>query len=53
MGLVFDKGAVTDALNTAANDDVPDDAITHGPSPTSITRVPVHRDVDHRSTDWM
>jgi len=53
MCFVLDKGTVADALDAAAHDDMADRAITQGPSPTSITRVPVQRDADHRSTDWM
>jgi hypothetical protein len=53
MGFVLDKGTVADTLDAAAHDDMADHAITHGPSPASITRVPVQRDADHRSTDWM
>jgi hypothetical protein len=33
IGLVLDKGAIADALNTAAHDDMADYPITHAPSP--------------------
>jgi hypothetical protein len=33
--------------------DMADDAIAHVRSPASITRVPVQRDADQRSTDRM
>ena len=46
--LVFDKGAEADALHAAMHDDVADDA--HASSPTSMTRAPVKRDIDQRST---
>jgi hypothetical protein len=51
MRFVLDKSAIAHALNTAADDDMADHAIAHAPSPGSMTRAPVQRDADHRSTD--
>jgi len=51
MRFIFHKGAIADALDTPAHDDMADDAIAHAPSPASMTRAPVQRDADHRSTD--
>jgi len=48
---IFHKGAIADALDTPAHDDMADDSIAHAPSPASMTRAPVQRDADHRSTD--
>jgi hypothetical protein len=53
IGLIFDKGTIADALHAAAHKDMPDHAIAHGPPPVSMTRAPVQREADHRSTDWM
>ena len=48
---ILDKSAIAHALDTAADDDMADHAIAHAPSPASMTRAPVQRDADHRSTD--
>ena len=49
--LVLDKGAKADALHAPVHGDVADRA--HLVSPTSMTRAPVQRDVDQRSTERM
>ena len=46
--LVFDEGAEADALHAAVHDHVANDA--HASSPASMTRAPVKREVDQRST---
>jgi hypothetical protein len=47
--LVFHEGAVANALYTSVDDDVTDDA--HSFSSTLMTREPVQREVDQRSTE--
>ena len=47
--LVLDEGAEADALHAAAHDHVADDA--HASSPASMTRAPVKREIDQRSTE--
>src|SRR5476651_1581931 len=51
--VMLDEGAVADALHAAAHADVASDArlFVHSSSPASITRVPVQRETDQRSTD--
>jgi hypothetical protein len=53
MRFVLDKSAIAYALNPAADHDMADHAIAHALSPASMTRAPVQRDADHRSTDLM
>ena len=47
--LVLDEGAEADALHAAVHDHVADDA--HASSPASMTRAPVKREIDQRSTE--
>jgi hypothetical protein len=49
MRFDFDESAKADALDATMHDDVADD--THAISPTSMTRAPVQREVDQRSTE--
>ena len=51
--LVLDEGTVSDPLNPAAHNDMTDNTIAHANSPASMTRAPVQRDADNRSSDRM
>jgi len=53
MRFILDKSAIAHALDTATDDDVEDHAIAHVRPPVPMTRAPVQRDADHRSTDLM
>jgi hypothetical protein len=49
--LVLDKGAITDALNLTAHNNVANDVAAHPNSPASKMRAPVQRETDQRSTE--
>jgi hypothetical protein len=49
--LLLDKGAIADALDLAAHNDMANDTAAHASSPASMTRAPVQREADQRSTE--
>jgi hypothetical protein len=53
MRFILDKSAIANTLDAPAHNDMADHLIAHVLSPASMTRAPVQRDADHRSTDWM
>jgi hypothetical protein len=48
---MLNKGAISDALHSPAHNNMANNVIAHASSPASITRAPVQRDADQRSTD--